>query len=133
MQRGKVGRIQSWLARIGRVRLGRWGEWVALRYLLHIGFDVLARNWATRRGEIDLIAREGDTLVIIEVKTRRFPQMLPPEYSITEAKKARLERLAIQFAQRYELDCEPVRVDLIAIDTPDQKEFEIRHYRGLLQ
>ncbi len=106
---------------------------MALRYLLHIKYDVLVRNWTTRRGEVDLVARDGETIVIVEVKTRRLPQLLPPEAAITEKKRVRLEMLAIQFIQRYELDSGSVRVDLIAIDTPDLIAFEIRHYQGLLQ
>jgi putative endonuclease len=133
IQRGRLGKLQNWLARRRPVSLGRWGEWVALRYLLHIQYDVLTRNWTTRRGEADLVARDGETTVIVEVKTRRLPQLLPPEAAITAEKRVRLEMLALQFIQRYELDSGPVRVDLIAIDTPDLVTFELRHYHGLLQ
>jgi putative endonuclease len=130
--RGRVGRIQTWLARRRKTRLGPWGEWVALRYLQHLGWDIVARNWTGGRGELDLIAYDGTTLVFAEVKTRRTPSALPPEYGVGEEKKDQIERLAYRFIYRHELDEPPLRFDLIAIETPDRRSFEIRHYLGFM-
>ncbi|MFZ0427840.1 MAG: YraN family protein [Acidobacteriota bacterium] len=131
-RKGRVGRVQSWLAHRASVDLGAWGEWLALRHILRLGYDVLARNWTSRHGELDLIAYEDETLVFIEVKTRRSPSLLRPEDALTEQKKERLERLAYRFLQRHELEAGPLRFDLIAIDCPSERDFELRHYRGVL-
>ena len=131
-RKGRVGRVQSWLAHRASVDLGAWGEWLALRHILRLGYDVLARNWTSRHGELDLIAYEDETLVFIEVKTRRAPSLLRPEDALTEQKKERLERLAYRFLQRHELEVGSLRFDLIAIDCPSERDFELRHYRGVL-
>ena len=129
---GRVGAIQAWL--VGRVqpRLGDWGEWIALRYLLKCRFDIVARNWRIKQGEVDLVAYEGDHLVFVEVKTKRGPTRLPPELNIDNSKRNQLEFLAYAFLGRHELADVPVRFDLIAIESQDQRSYEIRHYRGFM-
>lgn len=129
---GRVGRIQAWLAGRARPRLGDWGEWIALRYLLKCRFDIVARNWRINQGEVDLVAYEGEYLVFVEVKTKRRPTRLPPELNIDSAKRNQLEFLAYAFLGRHELTDVPVRFDLIAIESPDQRSYEIRHYRGFM-
>lgn len=120
-----MGRV---LRRLFRPSLGRWGEWVALQYLRRSGWDIVARNWRGRKGEVDLIAYDGLVLVFVEVKTRRTPGALLPENQIGKSKEAILETLAFEFTLRHELlDC-PVRVDVIAIETSDMVEYELRHY-----
>jgi putative endonuclease len=84
-----------------RRRLGRLGEDVAVAHMQRLGFSVLARNVRTRRGEIDLIAYDGATLVFAEVKTRRVacaqssirPDQAPLSY-LRAGQRARLRRLA---------------------------------------
>ena len=56
--------------RATRARVGEWGERLALRHVRNLGWDVMARNWKTARGELDLIAHDGTQLVVIEVRTR---------------------------------------------------------------
>ena len=129
---GRVGRIQYRLAQRMRTPLGDWGEWLALRHILHLGYDVLARNWELSAGELDLIAYDGGELVFIEVKTRRTPALLRPEDALTQRKQEQLERLAYRFIHRHELEDTPMRFDLIAIDCPNEREFELRHYQGVL-
>lgn len=129
---GRIGWLQHRLAQRMGANLGAWGEWLALRHVLRLGYDVVARNWRTSQGELDLIAYDRDTLVFIEVKTRRTPSLLLPENSLTDRKKERLERLAHRFMQRHELGGDPLRFDLIAIDCPTERDFELRHYQGVL-
>jgi putative endonuclease len=129
---GRIGAIQYWLVKQLRPRLGDWGEWIALNHLLKCRYDVIARNWRIKHGEVDLIAYDGDYLVFIEVKSRRGPTRLPPERNVDEEKQSQLEFLAYSFLGRHELTDIPVRFDLIAIETPDQRSYEIRHYRGFM-
>ncbi len=135
--RGRTSRLAAFLARRGAKsdlgsldtrRLGRWGEWLSLRHLRKLGWDIVARNWTTRRGEIDIIALDGQFLVFVEVKTRMQSEgSPPPEEAIDLRKTRKLEDLAMEFLRRYELADQPVRFDLIAVETQDLRSFELRH------
>jgi putative endonuclease len=129
---GQVGPIQSWLARRSRTSLGRWGEWVALKWLLYQGWDVVARNWNSRRGELDLIAWDQEQLVFVEVKTRLAGGLSRPENAVDDEKRDQLEALAISFLSRFEAGEVPIRFDLIAIETVDRRRFKLRHYLGFM-
>lgn len=130
--KGRVGWLQAWLARRRKTPLGAWGEWIALNWLLHLNWDVLARNWTTPRGELDLVARDRDCLVFVEVKTRLSGAISRPEDAVDDEKRDRLERLALGFLRRHELGETPIRFDLIAIETPDRRHFQLRHYLGFM-
>jgi putative endonuclease len=80
-----------------RIALGRYGEDVAERHLIDAGFVVLDRNWRCRDGEVDIIATEGDVLVMCEVKTRRGVGFGTPLDAVTPAKAARIRRLAVRW------------------------------------
>lgn len=99
-----------------RRQLGRWGEDLAATYLESVGYEILARNWRSRRGEIDIIARSGQIVAFVEVKTRRGQQFGLPEEALTQAKATRL----IQLAQEYLMECELYdvdwRIDLVAVE-----------------
>lgn len=103
-----------------RQNLGRWGEQQAAQYLESHGYKVLDRNWRCLRGEIDLVAKEGDVLVFVEVKTRRGRDYGTPEEALTKVKAKRL----LELGQRYmlERDLEDVewRVDLVAVELDRQ-------------
>ncbi|HEY65687.1 MAG TPA: YraN family protein [Caldilineae bacterium] len=95
--------------------LGQAGETLAARELARLGLRVIARNWRCAEGEIDLIALDGDCLVIVEVRTRRGRAYGTPEESITLAKRARL----INLARLYVAETGwrgPWRIDLVAVE-----------------
>jgi len=94
------------------------------------GYRLLRRNWRTRYGEIDLIARRGETLVFVEVKARWSKNKGLPEDSLTPEKKNRLLRLAEMYLSRHPHQG-PVRLDVIAIDFCSEKP-QIRHYEGAI-
>ncbi len=95
--------------------LGQWGEETAARFLEARGFRILARNVRFRLGEIDLIARDGTTLVFIEVKSRIRGWGDPPQVGVDSRKRARLIRLALAYlARRRTLDG-PSRFDVVAV------------------
>lgn len=138
MARIREGPVKTWKGRLrrpwgfrytgSRREVGRWGEWAALKYLRRQGWDILARNWRSRLGEIDLVAYDGPRLVFVEVRTRLHPGPYRPEESLDAEKEIRLERLAGDFMRRHELTGEPFRLDLIAIETEDLRSLELRHY-----
>ena len=80
--------------------LGRYGEDVAARHLAEAGLVVLERNWRCREGEIDIVARDGDVLVVCEVKTRRDTAYGSPLEAVTPRKAARLRRARRALAGR---------------------------------
>lgn len=80
-----------------RQQLGRLGESLAAAHLEAQGYRVLARNWRCARGEIDVIARDHDTLVICEVKTRRSSRYGRPVEAVDSRKARRLRLLAVLF------------------------------------
>ena len=114
-----------------RQKLGRWGERLAERYLVQQGFKVLARNWRCRLGEIDLVLRDGDTLVACEVKTRRSVEYGHPVAAVDEAKAARLSALSVVWAEEHGLARVPVRVDVVGVLLPFGEPVQIEHIRGI--
>lgn len=95
--------------------LGDAGERAAARFLRKHGMRVLLRGYRTPQGEVDLIAREGDTLVFVEVKTRREGT---PAEAVTPAKQLRLTLAALHFLKRYHLLEARSRFDVVAIVWP---------------
>jgi putative endonuclease len=100
-----------------RKNLGESGERVAALYLEEHGYQIVARNFRTRSGEVDLIAQDADGLAFIEVRTRRGDVFGSPEESITPVKRTRLLTVAQEFLQAHAeyADC-PWRIDLAAIE-----------------
>lgn len=98
-----------------RKRLGQWGESVAAEKLESQGYRIVERNWRCRIGEIDLVAQEADTLVFVEVKTRRGRGMGMPEEGLTPAKSRRLLELGQLYLSDRELDVD-WRIDMVAVE-----------------
>src|SRR3569623_2145107 len=82
---------------------GDRGEREAVRYVRKLGWRILARKHRNRLGEIDLIAQDGDTIVVIEVKTRRSNAAGRPEDAITPAKQKQLTGAALAFLKKHRL------------------------------
>jgi putative endonuclease len=96
---------------------GRRGEDLAHRFLRRRGYTIVARNYrlASGEAEADLIAWEGDALVIVEVKARRSGEFGPPERAIGEAKRAHLRRVARAYARKTDTPLECVRFDEVTV------------------
>ena len=100
-----------------RKNLGDSGERVAALFLKQRGYTILARNFRTRLGEMDLIAEDADGLAFIEVRTRRGSAAGAPEESLTPRKRVRLFAIAQQFLQDHPIYAERAwRIDLVAIE-----------------
>lgn len=94
---------------------GKKGEDIAAAYLEELGFSVVERNFYAAHGELDIIARDGDTTVFCEVKLRRGSAFGNIAESITPAKKRALMRTAEVYAQKHGLLNSPMRFDVILI------------------
>jgi len=107
--------------------LGARGENLAHRFLQRRGYTVVARNYRPRKGhrEVDLIAWQGETLVIVEVKTRRTEEYLPVERAVDHQKRENLKRAAISYILRARIPWERVRFDIVSVVL--EPELLIRH------
>ena len=112
---------------------GKWGEETAARYLEKKGYQILARNYRTPYGEIDLVARQGTVMVFVEVKARSSTRYGYPEEAVDEGKAERLLAAVDTYWQENEKDFGDWRVDVIAVRRLESgKEPEIVHFENAL-
>ncbi|MCZ7582144.1 MAG: YraN family protein [Deltaproteobacteria bacterium] len=111
------------------LRTGAKAERLAARFLRKQGLRILKRNLRLRFGEVDLLAREGDMLVVVEVKSLDDPAPgVYPEQSLRRDQRRRLARVGRRIAERYRLRDVPLRYDLVTVTfRPDGPV--IRHHR----
>ena len=105
------------LDRVSRARviLGETGEDLACRELRRRGYAILARRYRRRRGELDIVARDGPTLVFVEVKTRESHEFGEAAEAVTPLKQRTMVQLAIDYMARHRLTSEPCRFDVVSI------------------
>ncbi|MGH3588942.1 MAG: YraN family protein [Pseudonocardia sp.] len=114
-----------------RIALGNYGESVAERHLVEAGMTVLDRNWRCDDGEIDLVLREDDTLVVCEVKTRSHDGCGTPHEAVDKTKLDRLKRLAMAWLQEHDVRAPGIRIDLVAVMHAPRGSALVEHVRGL--
>ncbi|MFJ8670387.1 YraN family protein [Streptomyces sp. NPDC093589] len=115
-----------------RRALGRYGEDLAARRLIEAGMRILDRNWRCRDGEIDIVAADGDALVVCEVKTRRAGWYEHPMAAVRADKTQRLRLLAERWLERN--GGPPpggVRIDVIGVLLPARGAPVVEHARGV--
>jgi putative endonuclease len=98
-----------------RTALGAYGERLAARFLVDSGLVVLDRNWRCRDGEIDIVAGDGDELVVCEVKARSSTRFGTPLEAITPQKADRLYRLGQRWLAAHDVTFVSVRVDVVCV------------------
>jgi putative endonuclease len=111
--------------------LGRRGEQIAMEYLERAGMRILDRNWRCAGGEIDIVAAEGQVLVICEVKTRSGTRYGTPLEAITRAKRTRLRRLAALWLVGHGVLFDDVRIDVIGLISDRSGRYQVEHVRGV--
>ena len=106
---------------------GRRGEDLAHRFLRKHGYTIVARNYRLSSGdaEADLIAREGEDLVIVEVKTRATDEYGPPEQAVNPEKRRHLLRVAREYARKTDTPWEHVRFDVVSIVLREPPEITV--------
>ena len=105
---------------------GDRGENVAARYLRNRGYKIIVRNFRCDLGEIDIVARDGKTLVFVEVKTRAYDDPAP-EDQVNAAKQHQITKAAKLYLSRYGFPQPPSRFDVVAIIWPNGRDPQIRH------
>jgi putative endonuclease len=99
-----------------RFALGKTGEDLACRELERRGYVVIARRYRRRGGEIDIIARDGQTIVFAEVKSRDGRAFGEGAEAVTGLKRHRMAQLAVDYLARHRLTDRPCRFDVVSID-----------------
>lgn len=130
----------DWLTRLlnsangTKKQLGNRGEIEAAEYLQRLGYTILHRQHRSRFGELDLVARDGQTLVFVEVKTRTTSAAGHPAESITPAKQAQLTRAAVAFLKKRRWLQQRARFDVVAIIWPVANQPpQIQHYQNAFE
>ncbi len=109
--------------------LGKSGEEVAIAYLKKNKFKVIERGFRFHRGEIDIIAYERDTLVFIEVKTRKSLEFGLPEESVTSFKQQQIRKIAEAYLAMRSLRNVPCRFDILSLFFSPKDGYRVNHLR----
>ena len=110
--------------------VGAYGERVAARLLAENGMDLLDRNWRCPDGELDIVARDGDTIVFCEVKTRRGERYGVPAEAVGPGKVRRLRALAAAWLRAHPDRRGQVRFDVVSVRTRRTGAASVEHVRG---
>ena len=106
--------------------LGKKGEELALRFLKKNGYRLIEKNYVCKLGEMDIIAKEKDTLAFIEVKTRTSATFGPPQLAVNAAKQRQLSKVALYYLKEKKLEDIKARFDVVAILLgPQGEEIEL--------
>ena len=107
--------------------LGDLGEDAAAAYLKKLGYTILKRKYVYRRGDIDIIALDGEKICFVEVKTRRPDAPFPPDYSVTAVKRRKIRHLAQHYLLSKGLRDRVCRFDIVSITYPEGGKPVIEH------
>lgn len=121
--KGLLGRLRD------RVRSGEAGEDLACAHLRSQGYEILARNYRCRSGEVDIVARHGEATVFVEVKERRGASHGEGVEAVTFGKRRRVVRAARLYAASKDVSESELRFDVVSIDWGEGRP-RIRHDRG---
>jgi putative endonuclease len=102
--------------------LGKKGEEKALRFLKKKGYRIIEKNYVCKLGEMDIIAKEKDTLVFVEVKTRTTTEFGPPQLAVNSSKQRQLSKVALNYLKEKQLEEVKARFDVVAILLEQEKE-----------
>ncbi len=108
---------------------GTYGEDLAVKLLTEKGYTIIERNYRFGHGEIDIVAKENETLVFVEVKYRNNLEFGPPELAVTKAKQKQVRKIAELFIYDNDgkIDFEEARIDVIAILKLPNEDPQINH------
>ena len=98
-----------------RIRTGKKGEDIAVDYLDRVGYQILNRNYRCLFGEVDIVAMDGDTVVFIEVKSRRSERFGDPQMAVGLEKQKKLSRIALKYLDDRRLYPCNARFDVVAV------------------
>ena len=112
-------------------KIGRWGEEAVVAYLKERGYEIMARNARTPYGEIDIVAKQADLMIFVEVKTRTSNKMGLPEESVNLRKQAHMLACAEHYAAENAID--HWQIDVVAVEGKVGVEPKITHFENAIQ
>lgn len=110
--------------------VGKWGEDAATEYLIQRGLEILARNARTPYGEIDIVAKQGDVTIFVEVKTLRLSRNFFPEQNVTARKREHMLAAAEYYAAEHEID--HWQIDVISVEGKPDSTPKITHFENAI-
>ena len=113
-----------------RQRLGKWGEEAVAAYLAGRGYPILARNARTPYGEIDIVTKEGDITIFVEVKTLSSSRNFFPEQNVTARKRGHMLACAEHYAAENSID--HWQIDVIAVEGKMGAQPKITHFENAI-
>ena len=111
-------------------RIGKWGEDAVAAYLTGRGYEILARNSRTPYGEIDIVAKQADMIIFVEVKTLTSSKNFFPEQNVTMRKRTHMLACAEYYAAENEID--HWQIDVIAVEGKVGLEPKITHFENAI-
>ncbi|MFH1218102.1 MAG: YraN family protein [Pseudomonadota bacterium] len=108
-----------------RQSLGKMGEELARKFLLRQGYKIIQCNFRTRNGEIDIVAREGNTLIFVEVKTRSDGRFGSPFEAVTAGKQRKISMVALEYLVAHGGPDQSCRFDVVSVRPGENPEVEI--------
>lgn len=117
----------AWYQGMTPQQIGRRGEQAAARYLDHMGYIILERNWQCPAGEVDIVALDEGALVFCEVKTRTNLDCGLPEEAVDARKRNRYEKIAGWYLRDHDFVDMPVRFDIVALLAVSNERALVRH------
>jgi len=106
---------------------GGYGEKLATEFIKDLGYEIIAKNYVFHKGEIDIIAKDGELLVFIEVKYRKNLEFGRPELQITKSKQHQIKKVALGYLFEHDVQNVQCRFDVIAILRLPETDPEINH------
>ena len=113
-----------------RDALGRRGEDEAARHLRSLGYRIVGRRERVLRGDIDIVALDGRTVVFVEVRSRSSTAHGHPAETVGPEKQRRIAELATAYIRRHRLEDESVRIDVVAVTFPAAGPPVVEHYQN---
>ena len=113
-------------------QIGEKGEEIAAKYLIKRGYKIIQTDWTCQIGEVDIVAQDGDNVVLVEVKTRRIlnkDDSIMPELAVNKAKQEKYRTLALMYAALHPA-LTSIRFDVVAINLVAPSTASLRHLIG---
>jgi putative endonuclease len=109
-----------------RIRTGKRGEDLAAAHLRKAGYQIVAQNYRCLYGEVDIIARDGGTIVFVEVKSRKSEKFGPPQEAVGLEKRKKLSRISLHYLQQKRLEAFNARYDVVSVRmSPDGDRIDL--------
>jgi putative endonuclease len=116
-----------------RQSLGKLGENLACAALTQRGYAIIARRYRTRLGEIDIVARDGNTTVFVEVKSRAGDEFGGGAAAVTAWKQRKVTQMAMDYLVRHRLDDQPCRFDVVTVDVANGQDPRVEIYMNAFE